>query len=111
MQRASADLPEKRLEPVSPETTASTRVPSPGLEHVRSDEETLKEVASTNLVSPGKEYTEESPKSKQDHLAQDAQERRKRRKWPWIVGAVLVIMLLGIALGVGLGVGLKNNSG
>ena len=110
MHRASANLPEKTVEPVSPETTASTRIPSPGLEPVKKDDDTLKEATSPEPALKETEYTAHAPGFDPRGPAHDNhRERNRRRKWPWLIGGLAIVIVLAIALGVGLGVGLKNN--
>ena len=113
--RASASLPEKTAGPISPEiispnTPASTPIPtSPGLEHVKSDNDTLKEAASPEPALKQTEYLGNPPGLDPHGLAQEDDGRYKRRKWPWLIGGIVIVVILAIALGIGLGVGLKNN--
>lgn len=109
VQRASASLPEKTVEPVSPETIASTGILSPGLERAQGDDDTLKEATSPDPALKETEYIEIPPDLHPQVEAPDDQGRSKRRIWPWIIGGLVIVVVLAIALGVGLGVGLKNN--
>lgn len=98
---------------VSP-ISEGTRCPSPGLEPVLSDDETLKETASTRYFgSPEKESFPPPLPHQHPAYISDASEKPRRaplksQKRTWIVAAVAVAVLLGVALGVGLGVGLKE---
>ena len=109
IQRASANLPEKTVDPVSPETTASTLIASPGLEHVQGDDDTLKEATSPDPALKETEFLGNPPGLDPHGLAHEDQGRDKRRKWPWLIGGLVIVVVLAIALGVGLGVGLKKN--
>lgn len=96
---------EKQSSPVSPHSTLCTPgSPSPGLELVVNDDETLKEATIPDVDPIGKEfYKHPSPPL--------AEHPRKGRKWIWIIAATVLIVVLAIALGVGLGVGLKKKKG
>lgn len=114
-QRNSAYLPEKAEDPVSLSSTiaANTRAPSPGLEPIGSDNETLKEAhiaASPYIDSADKEfYKKHSPAPSEGYPERAQQHSKKRRILPWIIVAAVLIIVLAIALGVGLGVGLKKH--
>ena len=115
-QRHSNYLPEKHDDPASPDSTitANTRVPSPGLEPMRSDDETLKEAAAIPYFDPpgqhGFDQEEKELSPEGDHTAKKDEGGSKRLRFPWIIAAGILLVILAIALGVGLGVGLKNKA-
>ena len=111
---------ETKHEPVSPEfspVSEMTRCPSPGLEPVQSDDETLKEAAATpSYFGPPSEKEYFPPPPHHQHpafasreLSAKDVEPRKRGILPWIIAVVVGVVIIGVALGVGLGVGLKKH--
>ena len=115
-QRDSSQLPEQGEKPVSP---ASTQAMSPGIESVRSLEDTEKEAESPWTEQADKEVYHETPPPPFTELKDPKDEppgvhpAKRQQGWSrkrWIlVGAITAALCVAIALGVGLGVGLTRN--